>query len=306
MSKARQRMPGERGMGTRRCDRREYLLNPDYVVNLSLAYLLGYQQRKHKLKFLFFVAMGNHYHNGIEDRASRPDHSVTAHFMRDFNSLSARVLNLYRGRKGALWSGGGHTYNFVRNASTEDLIEEFVYALTNPVAAGLVSHRKKWPGLLLDPGPSGKRTIKVMRPPFFFSDAMPREVEITLETPRCELSPRAFMKEVYRRANLREEEIRERMKRDGRKFLGVKSVLRSSPFDSPMTEQPWRTPNPLFSIRDKQQRREYRQCNLEFLAQYEECRDRLRSGERDVEFPVGTFKLIAYYGAACEGPTHPT
>lgn len=292
-------------MGTRRCDRREFLLNPDYMVDMILAYVLGYQQGKHKLKCFFFVAMGNHYHKGIEDRASRSDHSVTAHFMRDFNSLSARVLNAYRRRSGALWSGGGHTYNFVRNASTEDLIEEYVYALTNPVAAGLVSHRKKWPGLLLDPGPAGKLTITVRRPSFFFSERMPKEVKIVLETPRCELSPRAFMKEVYRRANLREEQIRRQMKLEGREFLGARNVVRQSPFESPRTEEPWHRPKPLFSIRDPRERREYEQRNLEFLARYEECRDLFRSGERNVAFPVGTFKLVAYYAAACDGPDPP-
>lgn len=306
MTVARQRLPGERGMGTRRCDRREFLLRPDYIANHTIAYVLGYQQGKHKLKTMFFVAMSNHYHNGLEDGASRHDHSVTPHFMRDFNSLSARALNACRGRHGALWSGGGHTYNFVRNASTEDLIEEFVYALTNPVAAGLVSHRKKWPGLLLDPGPSGKRTIRVRRPSWFFSYTMPKEVQITLEAPRCDLSPRAFMKEVYRRANIREREIRKQMKSKGLTFLGEKAVLQRSPFEAPKTEEPWPTPNPLFSIRDKRQLREHIQRNLEFLAHYEESRDKLRSGDRDVEFPVGTFKLPAYYSLACEGPDPPT
>lgn len=275
------------------------------MANWILAYVLGHQQMKYKFRLHFFVAMGNHYHSGTSDRGYCPSHSSTPHWMRDFNSLSARALNALRGRRGALWSGGGDTYNFVISDNTEDMIDRYCYGFNNPVAATLVSRRQQWPGLLLEPGPSGKRTIRVKKPPVFFSYLMPDEVEITIETPPSELSPREFMKRVYERANFQERQIRLRAAREGRTFMGAKRIRRQSPFAQPRTYEARGSIRPKIATSDRQKRREFLQEDRRFLHRYEECRDAFRARKTDVEFPVGTFEFIAFFGARCEGRDPP-
>ena len=87
--------------------------------------------------------------------------------------------------------------------------------------------------------------------------------------------------------------------------MGAKAVRRQSPFSRPSTYEPWRGSRIQIATRDRRRRLEKIRENREFLHEYERCRDAFRAGDRAVEFPVGTFKLVAYYGACCQGPDPP-
>ena len=293
-------------MGTRRCTQRELLLRPDALLNQILGYALGYAQAKHKFSLHYFIAMSNHHHSGLSDPGMQSTHSNTPDFMRDFHALAARAINRLRGRRGNLWSGGGSTYNFVRSDDTDDMIQRYVYGLHNPVEGELVSSYKKWPGLILTPGPSGRRVYRFKRPALFFSEKMPEWVEVVVEAPQCELTPREFMKRVHERLNVAEKNKQAEMRVKGRKWLGVKAVLRQSPTSRPRTYEPRRQGKPQIATSDRWRRLEQIQQNREFLIEYERCRDLFRSGDTDVVFPIGTFKLVAYYGArSSPGPEPP-
>ena len=96
------------------------------------------------------------------------------------------------------------------------------------------------------------------------------------------------------------------MKIEGRKFMGAKAVKKQSPFVQPQTYEPWRGSHPQVATRDRWRRLELNQRNRNFLGEYELCRDAFKAGDHDVEFPIGTFKLVAYYGARCQGRDPPT
>ncbi len=86
-----------------------------------------------------YAILGNHYHMLI--RAPKQN---TDEFCENVNREIARRLNWINGRKGPLWA---RRYTDQAVASSDDLLEAFLYVVTNSAHHGLVENPKDWPGL---------------------------------------------------------------------------------------------------------------------------------------------------------------
>ena len=124
---------------------------------------------------------------------------------------------------------------------------------------------------------------------------------MVVEAPECELAPEEFMKRVLERVNDQEEKIQAKFRMQGRKFLGAKKVLKQSPYSQPATHEHWCQSRPQISTSDRWRRLQRIGASQRFLREYESCLARYRAGETDAVFPLGTYKMVEYYGARCAG-----
>ena len=286
-------------MISRRCTQRGRYFRPDWAINCLVGYVVGYVQMRFGFLLHYLIVMSTHVHYGVTDQVQQDKDSDVPHFTRDMHSLIARARNRFLKRRENLWSAGNGTYNFLASDLLEDMIERYVYALCNPTTDGLVPHYRKWPGLVLTPGPSGKRTYRFRRPPFFFSWFMPEYVEVVVTAPKSPLSPREFMTEVHRRVNERNAETAALMRAEGRKFAGAAYVTSESPFSRSTSKEKSTGGDPQYASSDRAWRREQYLLRQNFLQTYKLCLEAYRAGDTDVVFPNGTFKMVDTYGARC-------
>ena len=97
----------------------------------------------------------------------------------------------------------------------------------------------------------------------------------------------------------REAELRAQMRAAGRRFMGVRAVLRQSPFDRPRTHEPRRNMSPRIACRNKWARIEALGRLKAFVDSYKDAWQRYRSGQRDAVFPFGTYWLRVYASVTC-------
>jgi hypothetical protein len=84
-----------------------------------------------------------------------------------------------------------------------------------------------------------------------------------------------------------EEEAAERRAETASEVLGAAAVRAQKPFDWPA--RPKRSPAPLIHAFARRVRRELYEAYHLFLAAFRDAADRLRSGDRNAQFPVGSF-----------------
>jgi len=101
--------------------------------------ILGRYQEIFDIEIFAYAVLGNHYHLLI--RAPKQN---TDEFCENVNREMARRLNWQHKRQGPLWS---RRYTDQAVASNEDVMEAFLYVVSNPMHHGLVDDPKKWPGL---------------------------------------------------------------------------------------------------------------------------------------------------------------
>lgn len=136
------RLPGTLYFISRRVLLRMLLLLPDPVINRILSYLLGRYAARYDIVIHGYVFMSNHFHLLVTDTRG-----LLSKFLQAFMSGTARAINSYRGRWENLWSTDGPSCCIVPPTGV-DASRRLVYIHKNPVAAGLVSSAKKWPGLI--------------------------------------------------------------------------------------------------------------------------------------------------------------
>lgn len=289
----RQVIPNTTYLVTRRTAQRQFLLKPSDLTTALFGYLLAVAAARYRIEVHAYVVMSNHHHLVVTDRLGQ-----LPAFGQFLASLVARALNASYGRWESFWAPA--SYSAVALVSKEDLLEKAAYTLANPVAAGLVSTGRAWPGLWSDPadiGPAG-RTFE--RPAQFFDPdgQMPARSTLPL-TP-----PPGFTAEEYRSAlTSRLAEIEKRAAREleaaGRKFMGARRVLAQRHTDYPAPGEPRRELNPRVAARDKWKRIEALGRLKDFLRHYREALTKLRQGVAGVVFPQGTYRLRVLFGVPC-------
>jgi len=90
------------------------------------------------------------------------------------------------------------------------------------------------------------------------------------------------------------------MKLEGRfSFLGRKAILKQKPWESPTSFAQRRQMSPRIACKNKWARIEAIQRATTFVEAYREALKRFMAGEKDVEFPLGTYWMVRYVGACC-------
>lgn len=298
MSLPRPVIAGRTLMVTRRCAQRQLLLRPSEKVNAVLGYCLAVAAQRYQVAVHGFCFLSNHVHLVLTDqRGQLPE------FCRWLFEFTAKALNAHWGRWENLWSAGRPSV--VHLVGEADQLDKMVYAITNPVAAGLVSAVHQWPGLVSLPNDAA-RSLTFKRPTGFFRQDGPLPDNVALKlTPLPlldDMDDESYRGRLGHAVAEREATIAAARRRRGTRVLGRRAVLKQSHLDKPATPEPRRELNPRVACRDKWARIEALQRLREFTCAYRSAWHRWRSGDRDVLFPHGTYALRMYAGVCCTGP----
>jgi hypothetical protein len=128
---------------------------------------------------------------------------------------------------------------------------------------------------------------------------------VTLELVRPPLWPdksdAQVRAEILRRVTVRENAAEKLRRADGRRVLGMKRVRAQHWSAMPTLREDMFGPVPK-AAGSRWARREAEQRDRAFVRAYREARARWKAGERDVEFPYGTFLLREMFDVRCAGP----
>jgi putative transposase len=242
--------------------------------------------------------MSNHYHLVATDpRGLGPE------FCRWFHEFSAKCLNAHHGRWENLWASEPPSVVELVDGTAQ--IDKVVYALTNPVQAGLVARVHQWPGVHSRPEDLG-RSIPVRRPKGFFRDSGPLPEVAILRLAKlpalAHLSEEAHTAQLNEAVGAREAELRAELRAEGRGFMGRRNVLGQSPFDVPQTHERRRGLSPRVACRNKWARIEALQRLKAFVNAYREAWRAYCAGQRDALFPCGTYWLRLHAAVPCAAP----
>ena len=277
-------------MVTRRTHRRELLLRPGRLTDQTLEYLLAVFIKEHELLLHAITVLSNHHHTVVTD----PKGAIVD-FTRDFHSFIARNLNATFGEFESVWSST--QTSLVSLEGDEAIVDKIAYTLSNPVSSFLVREAIKWPGIRRA-WPAAPRTIK--RPPGIFADdeRWPAEVTLELTRPPCfdNLDDEALAELIALRCESKEQDARDKAARQGIEFLGRRAVRRQRRRSRPHGREPRFGISPRLACKDKWRRIERLQANKVWQARYASCRKRWVAGERDVEFPYGTYLMRVRFG----------
>lgn len=279
---------------SRRCTQRQFLLRPSRVVDEVMKYSVALAAKRYRMRIHAIVAMSNHYHMVVTDPfGCLPD------FERWLNSIVARALNASYGRWENFWAT--EQPSNVRLVTTEDVLAKMIYVATNPVAAGLVSHGEKWPGVrIFTPG-----TRKVARPRIFFDKegALPDFVELVISAPPLQVSDHLACRAVLDGVAAKEAEIRGAFRATKRLFGSPQQVVSQTITDSPNSREPRRALSPRIACRNQWQRIEALQRCKQFIADYRDALVAWTNKVKDVVFPEGTFLMARRFAVPMAAPS---
>lgn len=288
-------VPGTTYLISRRCAQRRFRLRPSKLTNQTYEYLLAVAAKRFDMKLHALCVMSNHTHIVVTDPGAQ-----LPRFMQYLNSLVARALNASLGCWESFW--GPPTYSAVALGDADTIVAKIAYCITNPVAQGLVCSSAEWPGLVSLPDELGNGVPRVVeRPDNFFSPrgSMPATARLEFTVPAGFESAEEFRARVKAAVAEQEEQERERIKRDGGKFLGPAKVLAQSPWGRPKSKEPRRGLNPRVAGRDKWRRIEAIAQLKTFWSEYREALARFCDGDHTVVFPAGTYLMRVRYGVPC-------
>jgi len=300
MSLPRPIHPGRVYLVTRRTSLRMFLLRPSQAVNQAIRYCLALAAERANIDLHIAVFMSNHYHLVLTDRDGR-----LPEFTGLLNGLLARCLNCHHGREEALWAAGQQT-SHVSLEDEEAVLAKSVYAVLNPVQAGLVKDFRHWPGeLLVQPN-----SYKAVKPDFFFRSekedkSLPRSLKLQLTAPPVAACQNQRMPLVYEVAKAFMAQIVAERRRKGLGFLGAAAVRRQHWGDRPASPPRRGALNPRVATKNRWARVEAIQRDRAFVKAYRDSQRRWRNRERDVTWPVGTYWMRRAHSVECPAAAGP-
>jgi hypothetical protein len=293
MTPPRQILPGQNFEVCVRTHRRELALLATTEVRDLFLYVLAVAAKRYAITLHTLCILFSHFHLGGCDNEGR-----LPEFMTYVDSLIARALNCRYGRDDKFWSADG--YHLLRPQTPDDLVERAVYVMCNAAAAGLVDRLEDYPGLVIGPRDIG-RTITVRRPKFFFREdgKMPEQATVRFEVPTefGDLGRDGYAKLLERRVREREREHRAERKAEGRSVMGATRLRQVRPDDRAKSWEKWFEIRPTIAAKAKRVRIDAIRALQAFRSAYREAWERFAAGDRDVEFPAGTWWVVRYASA---------
>lgn len=217
----------------------ELWLAPRPDINSTIAGVYARYQERHAIDIFALSVQSNHPHLLIR----APEENL-AEFMADSQREIAKRTNYINGRTGPLRH---RRYDAQLIVTYDDLIEAFLYVLTNPTKHGLVEHPRKWPGLnSYLQSLRGEPEYHLFNHLSEWDKGKPRVTEHPLvisPLPVHEvLSQKERRSEIIRLVNGRVERIPEDRKAAGLGFIGKEAVLQQVPGARPKATN--RSPKP--------------------------------------------------------------
>jgi REP element-mobilizing transposase RayT len=292
MSLPRRVLPNTTYLVTRRCLGRRFLLRPDDPLNNLFIYCLGLAAKKHGVEVHAVSVMSNHYHLVLSD----PE-GVLPDFMGWLNRQLAMCIKRLRGWEEVVWEPNV-PYSAVELSGPPEVLDKVAYVLLNPVSAGLVRSPERWPGALSTLGVLRRATMAAKRPAVWFKDTAPEEVTLTFHLPPSFAGRVGYLGALEALLTGRLAQVRAELRRQGRGFLGGNRVRKTAVTDRPTTKKPRFGLNPIFSALTRSAWLAAVKALRAFRKAYRVAYEAWRSGERDVEFPLGTWWVVRCAGAA--------
>lgn len=293
MTQPRQIIKGATYFLTRRVVHRTFLLRPDETMTNLILYSLAVSARRYEIEVHAFCAMSTHLHLVVTDPKG-----VLPNFLRTFHYLVAMGTKLLRRWKGAVWDNA--RTSVVRLLTREAIVEKIAYTLANPVAARAVSQAHQWPGaknLVNDIG--NKKFLFAKRPLIYFnakSAKWPASEQLQVFVPPMIEDAIQFREDIARNISNEEKKAHSTKKKHRHKKHRAKII---SPLNRSTTRESRYLCNPTFAVGQAhpetfnaayQAMRSFRQSYRNALAQW-------RAGNREVEFPVGTWWMREFHKA---------
>lgn len=294
MTKARQHLPGQVALLTRRTEERRYFLRPDTQSRRMVEYELASASVEANLGIHALMTMSNHPHIIATDRqGERSD------FMRDFCSGIARARNRHLDRKGHFWDTQqfGDTVLLDRQAIEDKLL----YTWLNPVVAGLVARAEHWPGAKILPRDWGKTRTVTAPQDGFYNQKAARTIEFTPMPPPGydDMTLEEVIEHFETLLREAEDRLRARRRRSGKRVPQLRHLLQLNPFDAPRTRASSGKLNPRFASRNPALMARAQAERRQFLSDYDKANETLRKGTGNAVFPPGTIRLRKIANVDC-------
>ena len=271
------------------------LLCPSPQLNDIILGVLGRAQRKRPVEIVGYVFASNHFHCLL--RVDNAKH--LSDFMCFFNSNLAKEIGRRTGWKEKVW---GRRYQaIVISDETEVQIARLRYVLSHGVKEGLVARVEEWPGVhCAVPLVTGATVEGTWYDRTLEHNARLRGKELekgeSASREVVRLSPlpcwKHLAEEVYR-ARVAElvREINESAAAARAESLmtplGADGVRAQNPETRPRKIK--KSPAPFFHALRKKIRKALWEAYGLFFAAFREAAEKLRTGDRDAAFPVGSF-----------------
>lgn len=284
---------------TRRCTQRQFWLRPDSEVNQIWRYCLAEAAARYRIEVVFTTVMSNHVHTVVYDRDDEMPRVIQ--FIEHLHKMVARCVNSLRGRWENLWAS--EPASIVELKTPDDVMAKLVYVATNPVKANLVERVEHWPGINAFADFVNDRVMRVDRPRWFFrrGGKMPASVTLRYVVPP-ELGDAAGVRaKLCELVRAEESLMLFARRREGRRVLGRRAVLRQRCSDRPDSVEPRRGLNPRIAARSHWVRIGALRGLREFQQAYRDARAALVKGEPAV-FPAGTYWLRRFAGVKVAAP----
>ncbi len=272
-----------------------YLLKPSRQLNEIVVGVLAKAQEYSPVRICALVFMSSHYHLLLHV----DDGEQLAKFMCYFNSNLAREIARLHKWPERIW--GRRYEGIVSTEEIESQIARLRYILRHGVKEGFFVSPSEWLGahsadaLLTGEPLQGvwfdrtRESAADRRGEEFDKYEYATRLELRLDPLPCwaHLDPTQIRQRVAEMVEDIEQEAIEEHRRNGTEPKGREAVLREHPHYRPNRLK--KSPAPSFHAVRRAAGKALRDAYNWFEALYREAADRLRDGERDVEFPEGSF-----------------
>jgi hypothetical protein len=287
-------------MSTARTVARFFLFRPDPAMTAAARYVIAHYAKKRGIILYAACLMSTHLHMVFKDPLG-----VYPDFLCDVHRALANVVQAHRGWRGEVFSK--HP-SVVRLLTPEAILDKIAYVQANPVAAGAVRYAKDWPGLCTTMRDLGAESQIVKRTPLYFrqNGRMPDEASLHFELPEVlveQHGERGALEAIEASMREHERQARGEMERLERSFLGADRCARTSPLKRATAYEVFGERNPTFATKGGGKQAFFRAVEelRAFRESYRCALEAWRRGEREAEFPHGTWAMRVWHGACC-GP----
>ncbi len=271
---------------------RGFRLRPSELTTQIFAYALALATTKTGVQIHAVCVMSNHIHIIVTDVEGR-----LPEFMRELNRPVAKALNASQGQWENLWAA--EPYNEVALPTEEELLDKMAYVTANPVEAGLVESPSAWPGFIQWMPAEGT----VAKPDVYFGKKAPNFATWRITAPSgMRWSDEEWRARLKSRVQSRVDKARQKVTRDGGKFLGRRAVLAQSFAKRAASYEEKRGIIPRFAARTRATYLQMVRTFRAFQRGYRKALDAWRAGVRDVVFPHGTYWMVVHHHAHVRPP----
>jgi putative transposase len=241
-----------------------------------------------------FCAMSSHIHYVVTDlEGNLPE------FLALFHRLVANGVQAIREWDGAVWNRS--QTSVVELCTRQAIVEKIAYTLTNPVQAGLVRRARDWPGFRTTVNDIGRKRLRARRPRKGLKTqnskwAEVAQLDVSLPPSIDKADAESFRNDI--RKEIRKIETTMRASIPQSKVLGARAAMQINPFDRSTSPESIRQIDPTFAVGrgNPEALKQAIRARREFRQSYHRAFMAWRSGNREVEFPSGTYAMRKIHG----------